>query len=178
MGFADTVRTEYTKDMSEVIKGIFDVVIWTYVPIIMGMVIFYAYMIADKIEHTHYKKTARSGFWAGFILFLIVLIYQVGVFLTNGFPDDPIYKGFNLLLAIGAALITYPIFYSGKKTSPKLAGWIVLALTTISFWTLFHYLFVHTYNEYILSMALGVSFGVFAHTAFTPVSLDDLIKFS
>ena len=168
----------YIESMSEIIRGIFDVVIWTYVPVILGMVIMYAYLIAGKIEHPHYKKTARSGFWAGFILFLMVLVYQVGVFLKAGFPDDPIYKGFNVILAIGAVLVTYPIFNTGKKTSPKLAGWIVLILTSVSFWTLFHYLFVHSYNEYILSAVLGVSFGIFAHTAFTPVSMDDLIKFS
>jgi len=164
--------------MSEIVRGIFDVVIWTYVPTVLGMVIAFAYTIAGKMENKHYKKTARSGFWAGFVLFLIMLVYQVGVFLRNGFPDDPIYKGFSVLLALGAVLITYPIFYTGKKTSPTLAGWIVLAATSLSFYMLFHYLFVHTYNEYILSMVMGVSFGIFAHTAFTPVSLDDLIKFS
>lgn len=164
--------------MSEVIKGTFDVVIWTYVPAVLCLVIVFAYFISDKIEHIHYKKTARSGFWAGFILFLMVLIYQVSVFLKTGFPDEPIYRGFNLLLAVGAAIMTFPIFQISKKISPKMAGWIVLTLTALSFTMLFHYLFIHTLNEHILSMVLGVSFGVFAHTAFTPVSLDDLIKFS
>ena len=171
-------RAWYTLIMSEIIRGIFDVIIWMYVPVVLGMVIAYAYVIPGKIDNKHYKKTARSGFWAGFILFLMAVIYQVGVFLKTGFPHDPMYRGFSLVLAIGAVLVTYPIFYSGKKTSPQLAGWIVLVLTSVSFWMLFHYLFVHTYNEFILSFVLGVSFGVFAHTAFTPVSMDDVIKFS
>ncbi|MEK7082382.1 MAG: hypothetical protein AAB915_01760 [Patescibacteria group bacterium] len=164
--------------MSEVIKAIFDVVIWTYVPVVLCTVIVFAYFIADKIESAHYKKTARSGFWAGFMLFVMVLVYQVSIFLKTGFPDAGIYQGFNLFLAVGAALMTFPLFQATKKLSPKAAGWIVLTFVALSFILLFHYLFVHTLNEYILSVVLGVSFGVFAHTAFTPISLEDLIKFS
>lgn len=165
--------------MQGIIKGIFDVIIWAFVPAAMAMVIFRCHGIAKKIEHKHYKNTAHSGFWAGFVLFVIVVVYQVGLFLKTGFPDLPIYHGFNLFWASVAAGAVFSLFYGGRRViSPKLAGWIVLASTFASFWIFFHYLFIHTYNEYILSAVLGAAFGLFAHTAFSPISLEDLIKFS
>ena len=165
--------------MEEVLKGIFDVIIWTFVPTVMGITLMRSFAIAGKIEQKHYKHVARSGFWAGVILFLFIVVYQIGGFLKAGFPDVPIYQGLSIVLTVVSALATFAAFSGGRRAiSPKLAGWIVLVVTSVSSWILFHYLFVHTWNEFILSIVLGVSFGIFGHTAFSPLSLDDLVKFS
>ena len=137
--------------MTDVLKAIFNLVIWTFVPVMLSIALLKAYGLPQRIEHARYKGAAQSGFIGGFILFVIILIYQVGQFIKNGFPEQPIYQGLNIALVLGAAAVTFGIFYGGRVMPPKLIGWIVLAFTFSSFWALWHYLFVHTANEYIYS---------------------------
>jgi|GEM_PF-906536 hypothetical protein len=167
----------YTGAMQDILRAIFSIVIWTFVPTILIVAIVKAYRIGDKIDNKLYKSAARSGFLGGFVLFLIFLIHQLGLFVQNGFPDAAIYQGFNVWLAVFAMFATYVIFYSGRVLPARLVGWIVLIISFASWWTLFHYLFIHTANEYILSTVLGIAFGIFSHTAFSPVTIDDLLNF-
>ena len=163
--------------MPYILRAVFAIVIWTFVPAILIVAIVKTYGIGDKIEHKVYKSAARSGFSGGFVLFLIFLIHQLGLFVQNGFPDAAIYQGFNVWLAVFSMLATYAVFYGGRVLPARLVGWVVLLITFASCWALFHYLFIHTANEYILSVVLGIAFGVFSQTAFSPITLDDLLKF-
>ena len=163
--------------MQDILRAIFTIVIWTFVPAILIVSITKSYGIGNKIEKKTYKSAARSGFVGGFVLFLIFLIHQLGLFVQNGFPDAAIYQGFNIWLAISAMLATYGIFYGGRALPVRMVGWVVLLISFASFWTLFHYLFIHTANEYILSVVLGIAFGVFSQTAFSPITIDDLLEF-
>ena len=163
--------------MSDVLRAIFQLIIWIAVPAILLVTLVKSNSITRKIEHKIYKSAAHSGFIGGFVLFLIFLIYELGQFTRNGFPDAPIYQGFSLPAAVTSMLLTYAIFYGGRALPAKLVGWVVLIISFLSFWALFHYLFIHTSNYYILSVVLGIAFGVFSHTAFSPVTIDDLIKF-
>ena len=163
--------------MSDILRAIFNLVIWTFVPAVLLVALVKSYGLANKIENKTYKNAARSGFTGGMVLFFITLIWQLGQFVKNGFPDAPIYQGFSVLLALACAIATFALFYGGRVVPVKLVGWIVLLITFSSFWFLFHYLFVHTANEYILSSVLGVAFGIFSHTAFSPVTIDDLLEF-
>lgn len=163
--------------MPEVLKAVFDIVIWTFVPTILIVAIVKTYGIGKKIENKVYRSAARSGFIGGFVLFLIFLIHQLGQFVIHGFPDAAIYQGFNVYLAIFSMLATFGIFYGGQVLPARLVGWVVLIISFLAFWTLFHYLFIHTANKHILSVVLGVAFGIFSHTAFSPITIDDLLKF-
>lgn len=163
--------------MPDILRAVFDIVIWTFVPAILTVAIVKTYGIGPKIENKTYKSAARSGFIGGFVLFLIFLIHQLGLFVVHGFPDAAIYQGFNVYLAILSMLATYGIFYGGQVLPARLVGWVVLVIAFLSFWTLFHYLFIHTANKYILSTVLGIAFGIFSHTAFSPITIDDLLKF-
>lgn len=163
--------------MQDILRAIFAIVIWTFVPAILIVSITKSYGIGNKIEKKVYKSAARSGFVGGFVLFLIFLIHQLGIFVQDGFPDAAIYQGFNVWLALSAMLATYGIFYGGRALPARMVGWVVLLISFASFWTLFHYLFIHTANEYILSVVLGIAFGVFSQTAFSPITIDDLLEF-
>ena len=163
--------------MTHILRAIFNLVIWTFVPAVFLVAIVKSHGLADKIGNKTYKNAARSGFTGGMVLFFITLIWQLGQFVKNGFPDAGIYQGFNLFLALACAIATFALFYGGRAVPVKLVGWIVLLISFGSFWCLFHYLFIHTANEYILSLVLGIAFGIFSHTAFSPVTIDDLLEF-
>jgi len=163
--------------MEGILRAIFDIVIWTIVPIILITAIVKSYGVAKHIEQKEFKIAARSGFVGGVVLFLTFVIYQLGQFVQYGFPDKAIYQGFNPYLAILFMLGTFALFYGKRSVSAKFVGWVVLTITFAALWTLFHYLFIHTANEYILSIVLGIAFGIFSHTAFSPITIDDLVKF-
>lgn len=163
--------------MEGVLRAIFDIVIWTIVPVILITTVVKSWGVAKHIEQREYKVAARSGFVGGVVLFLIFVIYQLGQFVTYGFPDKAIYQGFHPYLAIAFMLGTFALFYGKRALPAKFVGWTVLCVTFAALWTLFHYLFIHTANEYILSVVLGIAFGIFSHTAFSPITIDDLVKF-
>lgn len=157
---------------AEILRAIFNFVVWVFVPAIALVVIFLVRSRIKKTEDEKRKSALRAGFWAGFLLFIMILIYQVGIFVVEGFPNNPIYQGFNLWLAIISGVASFFLFVSGRRiASPELAGIAVLALTFLGFYTLLDYLFIRTYNEIMLSVTLGITFGVLAYYASIPHSL-------
>ncbi len=159
--------------MIETIKAFFEIVIWTFVPAMASIILHRLYTLPRDTktaagEH-EYQLSIRAGFWGGMILFLIIFVAQVGRFVTTSFPNVGIYQGFNPSLALVAAIALFSLL-SGKHEVPaKYRGWIVLGLAALSLWTFFHYLFIHTANEYILSLALGVALALFAHRMLHPI---------
>jgi len=163
--------------MESVLRPIFDIVIWFFVPAILVIILWYIKSVAKRTDDLRHKHTTRAGFWAGFVLFLIALIDQVGVYITTGFPDRDIYQGFSIPLALTGAAIGFVLFSGGKKVLPaKLAGWIVLVVSFLGFYGLLQYLFVRTWNEALLSLILGVTFGIFSHMAASPATLRDFLS--
>lgn len=156
--------------MIELLRGFFQLVIWTFVPAMSSLVLARMYLIARAPAPQEYQTSARAGFWGGAILFLIVFVAQVGRFVQNGFPAVSIYQGFNPFFAFATALSVFGLLYGKRVIPAKIVGWLVLGVTGLSLWAPFHYLFIHTANEYILSLALGVALGVFAHAAIPHLS--------
>ncbi|RJQ28431.1 hypothetical protein C4571_03605 [Candidatus Parcubacteria bacterium] len=162
--------------MGNLLRTIFDFVIWIFVPFILFMIIRYLRGIHKRAEDPRYADATKSGFRAGFILFIIMLIYEVGGFLKAGFPDREIYQGIDLPLALLGAIVGFVLFSGGKRVLPaQVSGWITLVMTFISFYALLHYLFIRTYNEPLLSLILGITFGALAHSATSPTTLQEFL---
>ena len=158
-------------EAENLLKSAFDFVIWILVPLILLFVLGFTKSLAKK------KGDVKSaGFWAGFMLFVVVLIYQVSVFLEVGFPHNKIFQGFSLGLALAGAVIGFSVLAGVKNvTSSKLSGWIAMIVTFITFYALLHYLFIRTYNEILLSLILGTTVGILAHFASPAHSSRDLL---
>jgi hypothetical protein len=154
--------------MEGLLRLILYVIVWFFVPGVLIVVIRYLARSYKKTEIKSRRHSLRAGFWAGFMLFLIMLIYQLTLFLKTGFPHDDIFRGFNVWLSLAVALVVFITTTSGTLTS-----WMVLILTFISFTSLFHYIFIRTYNDIILSVVTGVAFGFLAHLAASLSSLDE-----
>lgn len=154
--------------MTEILKAFFQLVIWAFVPAMSAVTLLKLYRVSQATAAKEYQSPLRAGFWGGVILFLIVFVAQVGRFVQTSFPHEPIYQGFNPFLAAGASIGMFVIL-SGKRTiRADRLGWLVLGITAAALWALFHYLFIHAANAYILSLALGTALGIFGHAAFPP----------
>lgn len=163
--------------MNSILRGIFDFIIWIFVPVILLMSIWFLCFLHKKITIKRHKSSARFGFWAGIMLFIIAFIYQISIFLKIGFPQNNIYQGFRISLALASALVAFILFLRGRETiSSEFSGWLVIIFTFVSSFALFHYLFVRTYNDILLSVILGAAFGFFAHLAASPSSIQEFLS--
>lgn len=163
--------------MANVLEAIFYFVIWFLIPIILLTLIWLIKSMSDKVEEKRHRSAMRAGYWAGIMLFLIMLIYQISIFLKTGFPRNDIYQGFSLGLALSSSLVIFILFLGGKKvTPPVISGLLVLVFTFITYSALIHYLFIRTYNDILLSAILGGIFGFLTHFAASPTSLKEFLK--
>lgn len=147
--------------MEAVLKFIFYLIIWLFVPVVLAVAIRFLATVHKKSGVTFRKHSARAGFWAGFMLFMIMLIYQMSIFFKTGFPHNDIFIGFNLWLSLATALIVFIL----AAPPVTMASWLILVFTFASFFGLFHYIFIRTYNDIILSIVTGFAFGFLAHLA-------------
>lgn len=153
-------------DDPSLLRSLFNFVIWVLVPFMLVTVLFIVRRIIAKTHDSRQKGSMKSGFWAGTVLFLMVLIYQVAEFLIKGFPQNELFQGFNLFLAIGSGFISFFVFLGGKRiVSPSLSGATTLIITFVGMYALLHYLLIRTYNELVLSLTLGITFGILSHFA-------------
>ncbi len=160
--------------MADVLKIIFDLIIWIFVPVILITVIWFLAFAYKRTEIKRQKSALQAGFWAGLMLSVIFLIYQVNIFLKIGFPQNDIFQGFKLWLSLTSALVVFILALGGKKIiSPALSGWLNLLFTSISLSAFFHYIFIRTYNDVLLSVILGAAFGFLTHLAASPSSLKE-----
>jgi len=162
--------------MADVLQAIFYFVVWFLIPAILLILIWLIKSMSDKAEEKKHRAAMRSGYWAGIMLFIIMLIYQISIFLKTGFPRNEVYQGFSLTLALASALVTFILFLGKKVTPPVISGLLVLVLTFITFSALTHYLFIRTYNDVLLSAILGGVFGFLTHFAASPTSLKEFLK--
>jgi len=148
---------------------VFDIILWVAVPAILIIAIVKASHLSRHADDEKRAAAARSGFWGGIVLSLIVLIYQANVFVRTGFPNRDLFQGFDLWLALTGAIVAYLLSLGGKRAVPtKLVGLIVLLLTFLSFYALIHYLLIRTYNDVVLSLVLGATFGILLHYTASP----------
>lgn len=146
--------------MEGALKLIFDIVIWIFVPVIILTVLYFARATVKKPGYTNDASAIKSGFWAGFVLFLIVLVYKVGQFLTSGFPHNPIYQGFDIWITFGAALVVLFLFSIHRRlSSSRTIGLLIMLISFLGFYAFVDYLFIRDYNQVLLSLTLGVAFG-------------------
>lgn len=164
--------------MSSALNLLFSVVIWGLVPALLAWCVFFFGRLYQRVDDLRHRYTARSGFWAGVMLFLVVIIYQIGQLREAGFPENDIYQGFDLWFALASGVLGY-LFLSGGRhiISPRLMGWFVMFMTFAPLWMLVHYLFIRSYNATLLSLVLGMTFGILAHLAASPSSIRDLLKY-
>lgn len=162
--------------MANVLEATFYFVIWFLIPAILLTLIWLIKSMSNKVEEKKHRAAMRSGYWAGIMLFIIMLIYQISIFLKTGFPRNEIYQGFSLPLALSSALVVFILFLGKKVTPPVISGLLVLIFTFITFSALVHYLFIRTYNDVLLSAILGGVFGFLTHFAASPTSLREFLK--
>lgn len=163
--------------MPKTLDFVFTFIIWILIPIILFTILLMTKKTAKDPDFAKEVKSIKSGFWGGVTLVAIIVVYKVGGFVVNGFPNNPIFQGFDLLWTFGSSLITL-ILFSIKNTvaSHRTIGLIVLIITSFSLYALLDYLLIRENNALLTSLTLGVAFGAMLHFASSPKSLRDFLE--
>ncbi len=163
--------------MPKTLDFLFNLIIWVIVPFILLVIVLTTKQTAKDPDFVKEVKSIKAGFWGGVILVAIIVVYKAGMFTSVGFPNNPIFQGFNLWLAFASSLITL-ILFSAKKTVAglKTIGLTVLLITTLSLYALVDYLLIREHNDLLLSVTLGATFGILLHFASSPKSLKDFLE--
>lgn len=163
--------------MDDALNIIFDFINWIVVPLILITVIIMTKKTTKDPDYIKEVKAINSGFWGGLVLVFIILVYKIGGFLKNGFPDYPLYQGIDLALTFFVSIIVFVLFVSKRAVaSHRTIGLTVLITTTVATYALVNYLFIREANELIISATLGAAFGAMLHFAGSPKSLRDFLE--
>jgi len=164
--------------MKEVLIFVGDVLtfilLWLIVPSIMAGLVLMGRSIVKRTVEGENKVTARAGWWAGLVLFVIYLIYKMPSFQV---PEIIINRTLELNLrgVIFGTLVGFVLLWILKICiSTRVVGFIILFLVFSGTSFLYSYFFIRTFNDILLSSTLGIAFGVLLHIIVMPKSIQDI----
>ncbi|KAF0146365.1 MAG: hypothetical protein FD156_33 [Nitrospirae bacterium] len=157
------------------IKNIFTfVAYWVVVPLILVGLFFLGRSIMLNVPMGENRTSARSGFWAGLVLFVIYFVYEIALFKTPEFVKIETLQ-LNIWGVISGLFLGFAMLFGIKYLIPtRIVGFLILFLTFSSASALYSYVFIQTFNEWLLSSTLGVAFGALLHIMIWPKSIHDI----
>lgn len=150
------------------------IVLWLVVPSIMVGLIVVGRSIVKRAVEGENKVTARAGWWAGLVLFVIYFIYKLPSFQIPEIIIDRTLE-LNLRGVILGTLVGFVLLWILKICiSSRVVGFIILFLVFSGTSLLYSYFFIRTFNDILLSSTLGIAFGVLLHIIVMPKSIQDI----
>jgi len=150
------------------------IVLWLIVPSIMVGLIVMGRSIVKRAVEGENKVTARAGWWAGLVLFVIYFIYKLPSFQIPEIIIDRTLE-LNLRGVILGTLVGFFLLLILKICiSSRVVGFIILLLVSSGTSLLYSYFFIRTFNDILLSSTLGIAFGVLLHIIVMPKSIQDI----
>jgi hypothetical protein len=163
--------------MGTIIKSIFIFcAYWIIVPFILIGIFSFSRLIMKNVASGENRISAKAGFWAGLVLFIIYFIYEIPLFKTPEFIKITT-LGINIFgIIIGSFLGFFFLFVVKRWIPTRIVGFVVMFLAFSSTSALYSYVFIQTFNRFLLSLTLGVGFGALLHITLWPKSIHEIIK--
>jgi hypothetical protein len=146
-------------------------VLWGIVPGIMLGVLFFNIIIVARTPQDERKISARAGFWAGLVLFVVYVISQLDTLREPAFTFGLLPR-FSILAALDGFVIGFMFLWGVRFLVPtRMVGLISLILSATSTSALYSYVFIESLRGTVLFLSLGVAFGALLHIVFFPASI-------
>lgn len=153
-------------------------VYWFVIPIIMLILFIFAGNIVSRAPNPEAKTSAKAGFWAGLIIFIIFLIVQLNAIVRPEFRNVGVAQIGLWPVAYGA-LCGFLILLGVRVLLPtRRVGIIVLILVSASMCLFFSYIFIPYLRDIIFSVTLGAGLGALTHLIVLPSSVKQLLNYS
>ena len=147
---------------------------WLVLPIVIIALLIFSMTIFRRVKEPEPKLSARAGFWAGFILFVIFIVSQLRDVREPCFDFSSV-PGFDFLPLIAGCLIGFALLWAIRITlSTRFVGVITLLLTAASTSALYSFIFIESLRATVLYASLGVALGILVHVVLLPSSIRTL----
>ena len=152
------------------------VVQWIVVPLILFLLFIIAKRLAKSATDQDLRASAWAGFWAGLVIFVIVVVSQLDNIYARKMNLEEL-SGIKIIpLALGF-IIGFVILLALRRAAPtRLIGLITLLLSSTSTSALFSYIFLTQTRTSLLYSTLGLAVGVLIHITLFPASVKYLFN--
>jgi hypothetical protein len=149
-------------------------IFWTIAPIILLSLLFFGLKMGSSAPNPESSTSAKAGFWAGLVLFIVFVILQIEAIKKPNFFQVDV-KSLNYLYAgYGAAAGFILLFGVRLFQGTRRVGFMVLILVTSCMCLLYSLVFLTELRPLILSVVLGLGFGILFHLCVLPGSVKNL----
>ncbi len=157
-------------------QSIVTLIPWLVVPIILIVLLIFSTIIVRRVNDPEARLSARGGFWAGFILFVIFMISQLGDVHEPHF-DFSLIPGLEFIPLISGVVVGFALLWAVRALLPtRLVGVTTLLLTAIITSALYSFVFLESLRTIVLYAALGAALGILVHITLFPSSIRNLWK--
>ena len=147
---------------------------WLVLPIVIITLLIFSLTIIRRVKEPESKLSARAGFWAGIILFVIFIVSQLRGIREPRFDFSSV-PGFDLIPLVVGGLIGFALLWAIRMTvSTRFVGVLTLLLTAASTIALYSFVFIESLRATVLYVSLGIALGVLVHVVLLPSSMRTL----
>lgn len=145
-------------------------VMWGVVPLIMLIMLLYAWGITSRTSDSQGRTSAVAGFWAGVVLSIMYIVSQLSAISPPDFVTS-IFPGFDLGITLIGITIGFGLLWGVKYiVGTPVVGLITLILSAASCSALYSYFFIDRFRGLVLFLALGAAFGALLNVVVLPRS--------
>ncbi len=152
------------------------VIQWIVVPCTMiGLLLFARVITRSGIRNPDTRVSARAGFWAGIVLFVIYAIANLGRITNPSFAPIPMSSFLIVLTPIGMGAGFVFLWLVRTALPTRYLGLFTLTLTAVSTSALFTYVFMDGLRTAVLYLTLGAALGILLYIVVFPASLRGIL---
>jgi len=147
---------------------------WFLIPLIMAWLIFMSIRIAYRVAGEYNKISARYGVNTGFGIFLIFFFFNIPS--LKGFESLQNIIAIPKLWYIGIGILVGFLLWWVLRLSvyTKLVGFVTLLLVSAGLIFLYSYFFIRIFNDFLISINIGIIIGIWLFIIIKPESLKDI----
>jgi hypothetical protein len=144
---------------------------WVLIPLIMAGLVVVARSMVTRAEEPDRRTSARAGWWAGLLLFVIYFIQALPSFRVPGPAAEGGIALDIVAIVVGAGLGFGILWALSFLSAARVLGFVVLLLTFAGLASLHTYLFLEGRGEWFIAGVLGTALGALLHMIVFPRSL-------
>lgn len=136
-------------------------VAWVLVPAVLLGAVGVARSVAERLTDANLRDAALSGWWAGLLIFVLFVLYQLPTVEAPVFYRGPEVLALNIAAVLaGFAASIAGSFVLGRLRATRLLPFVTMGLTFLGGATWYHYVFTAGHNEWVVSASLGIALGL------------------
>lgn len=150
-------------------------IIWIVIPIILLGLFAFGISLERSRKKPQARRSARAGYWAGMLLFVMFVIYEGRDF--HSYPRTSLGAYLNLWAVLVSAASGFALLrVAHRYVNHLVISFIIMALISSSLSGLVAYLFMEDFRQWIVSGTLGFSLGALLLVMISPQSIEEIYE--